>query len=105
MKIIEQGGVKEWSIQVRCTGKGNQQEHHACNSLLEVGYGDLFRTENHVRDDVTYYVTIRCISCGTLTDIPDKDVPYEIRMGLPTKSSPTYMDFRYRDQDRMRRRK
>lgn len=105
MKIIEQGVVREWSIRVRCTGNGNGQEHRACNSLLEVGYGDLFRTENHVRDDVTYYVTIRCISCGTLTDIPDKDVPYEIRMGLPTESSPTYMDFRYRDQDRMHRRK
>lgn len=101
MKIIEQGVVREWSIRVRCTGNGNGQEHHACNSLLEVGKDDLFRTE----DNVTYCVTIRCISCGTLTDIPDKDVPYEIRMGLPTKSSPTYMNFRYRDQDRMRRRK
>lgn len=103
MKIIEQGAVKEWSIRVRCTGNGNEQEHRACNSLLEVGYGDLFRTRGGASSEFSY-VTIKCISCGVLTNIPDGDVPHEFRAGLPTANHPSTdavckRDFRDRDRN------
>jgi len=78
MKIIEQGVVREWSIRVRCTGNGNGQEHRACNSLLEVGKDDLFRTMDGASSQLPYF-TFKCISCGALTNIPDGYVPHDIR--------------------------
>lgn len=120
MKIIEQGVVKEWSIRVRCTGNGNGQEHRACNSLLEVGYGDLFRTMDGASSRFPYY-TLKCISCGALTNVPDKDIPQEIVVDArltanprPSTNAVYERDFRDRDrvgfkdvceQDRMHRRK
>lgn len=115
MKILEQGVVKEWSIQVRCTGNGNGQAHRACNSLLEVGYADLLRTHGSVRPE-SAHVAIKCIVCGTLTNIPDGDVPREFWPELPRpfKIAVYERDFRDRDraeydddlvQDRMHRRK
>ena len=106
MKIIEQGVVKEWSIRVRCTGNGNGQTHRACNSLLEVGNDDLFRTMDGASSRPPYF-TFKCISCGALTNIPDRDVPSEIRAGVPLTANPCpstniacERDFRYRDCER-----
>lgn len=68
MKVIEPGRPqKGWSIEHRCTGKGNGDR--GCDALLLVEEDDLFMTTSSVRVEITYYKTFRCPECGVMTDL------------------------------------
>ncbi len=76
MKVIEKG--EGWSIEVKCTGKGNGDG--GCSSILMVE-----------KDDIRYYTwvawygdreccyTIKCPVCGVETDIPESKIPSSVR--------------------------
>ena len=79
MKILEEG--KGWSIEERCTGKGNGDG--GCNSLLLIEENDLYLTSHtDLVGDTDYYYTFRCIKCGRETDVEPKRIPYAIRSEL-----------------------
>jgi len=79
MKILEKG--PGWSIEQRCTGKGNGDG--GCNSLLLVEKCDLYMTSHtDMVGDTDYYYTFRCPVCGMETDIDEKNIPRSIRYEL-----------------------
>ena len=60
MKVLEQG--HGWSIEQRCTGKGNGGG--GCNSLLEVEAGDIYQTSStDYLGDTDYYYTFCYYTC------------------------------------------
>lgn len=71
MKILEKG--IGWSIEQRCTGRGNGDG--GCNSLLLVEREDIYVTSS--TDD--YYYTFKCPVCNVETDIKSGEVPYSIQ--------------------------
>ncbi len=77
MKIIEEGTPNQWSLVVRCTGKGN--EKYGCGAQLEIQEADLKRTYmscmGRYEED---FITIKCPCCGKHTDIEDKHFPSSI---------------------------
>lgn len=87
MRIIRKGKKKEiWSTQVECTGKGQSSVNDEanvkpCSSLLEIGYEDIFKVplklgcENDFEISYGNYITIKCVECGSLTDIPVEKIP------------------------------
>ena len=76
MKVLEKG--PGWSIEQRCTGDGNGGG--GCNSKLLVEVGDIYVTSNtDMTGEVEYYYTFKCPVCGVETDIPEKQVPSNIK--------------------------
>ena len=76
MKILEKG--PGWSIQQRCTGKGNGGG--GCNSLLLVERDDIYVTaSSDYSGETDYYYTFKCPVCGVETDIKSSEVPYLIQ--------------------------
>lgn len=79
-------GQTGYSWDVTCTGEGNGGG--GCDAELRVSQGDLFTTENKVRDETTRFVTFKCHDCGVLTDLGEASssvVPRHVVDGLPTK--------------------
>ena len=79
MKIITKN--KPWSMQVECTGKGNDFDNAKkgslpCNTTLEVNGNDLFQTHSlcSFDNETTYYITFKCPCCGSLTDLTREQV-------------------------------
>jgi len=74
MKIITKN--KPWSMQVNCTGNGNdfdnaQKGSLPCNTTLEINGDDLFQTRSYcgLDDETTYHITFKCPCCGSFTDL------------------------------------
>lgn len=77
MKVLEKGEPHKWSLETRCTGKGNNIP--GCNALLLIEEEDLFNTYNSWMDGSSEtYTTFRCPECKVLTDIPS--VPYYVKV-------------------------
>jgi hypothetical protein len=69
MKVLEKG-VKGWSKEMRCSGKGNGGG--GCKAKLLVEYADLFQTrESDFTGGGDLCVTFECPICGVWTDLPD----------------------------------
>lgn len=72
MKILKKGrGQVGWTTKAKCTGAGNG--NGGCGAHLLVEQGDLFKSYSHARDEMTIYVTFRCIECGVMTDLADNE--------------------------------
>jgi len=77
MRLLEAGRPQQgWSMQKRCTGRGNGGG--GCDALLLVEQGDVFSTESHARDETTRYATFECPGCGVLTDFSNGEVPSHV---------------------------
>ena len=85
MKVLKKGRPqKGWSKEYTCSGKGNGMG--GCKARLLIEEADLFETSSgHYDGTIDYFVTFKCCECGVLTDIPEHDVPSQIRMKLPKK--------------------
>jgi hypothetical protein len=78
MKVLEQ---KVWSVQVTCTGHGNNTS--GCGSLLEVEKEDIRyypgKSGDPATDGTFFYApeaaVIRCPSCSALTDLSKEQRP------------------------------
>lgn len=87
MKVLEVG--PGWSVQERCTGKGNGEG--GCNSLLEVEKEDIYLTSHtDLTGDTDYYYTFRCAVCGVETDLNESKVPSIIRRRLLERKRNNY---------------
>jgi hypothetical protein len=82
MRVLEQ---KVWSVQVTCTGHGNNTS--GCGSLLEVEKEDIRyyagKSGNPSVDGTFFYqpeaAVIRCPSCSALTDLSEEQRPADWR--------------------------
>lgn len=87
MKVLAPGRPqKVWTTETTCTGAGNG--NGGCGARLLVGQTDLFTTfSSYMGRFSTSYVTFRCPSCGTNTDLANTDnrsgVPPHVWEGLP----------------------
>ncbi len=76
MKVLEKG--QGWSIEQRCTGKGNGDG--GCNSLLLIEEDDFYTTfHTDLRGDKDCYYTFHCPVCGKETDIDESLIPTSIK--------------------------
>lgn len=82
MKVLKSGnGMKEWSKQVVCTGKGNGGG--GCGAELLIGLSDLFHTyASYMGREEEWFVTFACVECAVLTDV--KGAPVQAR-DLPSR--------------------
>lgn len=90
MKVVKKSDKPFWSIEVQCTGAGNQYNNGKkgkapCGSLLEVNADDIYITKHYSYGEVDRFYTIKCPECGCETDIPSKNIPAEIRSFLDGK--------------------
>ena len=78
MKVLKPGRKQAgWAIVKLCTGKGNGGG--GCGAKLQVDEADLIRTGHHCYDGSSdYFVTFKCISCGVLTDLEEKEYKGDI---------------------------
>ena len=94
MKVKVKSEKPFWSMDVVCSGKGNQCKNGEngcipCGSTLEIDLNDIFVTTAWHYDERDTYYTIKCSECGSLTDINPKELPSEIK---------SYVDARYKKQ-------
>jgi len=77
MKILKEGTKpEEWKLEIKCTGFGNSGG--GCGAILEVVISDLVYYAGVSGDswgsrDSAY--SIKCISCGTCTDLKSEETP------------------------------
>jgi hypothetical protein len=85
MKVLKSGtGQKGWSIEVKCTGKGNGGG--GCGAELMIEETDLYRTtSSHYDGSNVSYMTFKCIECGVETDL--ENVPNNIRVKVANRNS------------------
>lgn len=87
MKVLEVGSG--WSINQRCTGKGNG--NGGCNSLLQVEKNDIYLTSRiDMLGDTDYFYTFRCPVCGIETDLKEQEVPGLIKRKLLERKRANY---------------
>lgn len=81
MKMLEKGNykVKNWSIKAECTGLHWRQKRKPCHSIYELEDGDIVKRDC---DDEFSYGFI-CEECHCFTEIPEKDIPDEIKTWAP----------------------
>ena len=78
MKVLQEGNPNGWEIEQECTGKGNGDG--GCKARLLVSGNDIFVTAHtDFSGDTDYYYTFKCPCCGAWTDIPERDVPINVR--------------------------
>lgn len=84
MEVLQKGDG--WSMNVTCTGAGN--DGGGCGSLLKVSAEDLFLTCNFAWGFIeqTKYITIECPVCKIYTDLNEYDIPPQIRKNVKFKS-------------------
>lgn len=84
MKVIKEGRKQQgFSLEKECTGKGNGGG--GCGAVLLVEGPDFFHTYSSCMGrDEEWYITFKCPSCGVLTDVDRKEVPFTPR-SLPSK--------------------
>ena len=90
MKVLEHGNPNGWGIEKRCTGEGNGGG--GCNAKLLVSKDDIFITTCNIRDETDYYYTFKCPECGTLTDIPNKEIPVSVALAAKEKYHKEHLD-------------
>ena len=83
MKVKQKSNKPFWSMEVVCSGKGNASRNGEkgvvpCGSTLEVDLTDIFVEQYTSYEETDRYFTIRCCECGSLTDIPEKELPSEV---------------------------
>ena len=79
MKVIEKN--KPWSIQLECTGRGNDTGNAEklclpCHAILEVTGKDIFKTTSYcaLYNSSDEHFTFKCPCCDCLTDIDLREV-------------------------------
>ncbi len=82
MKIVKKN--KPWTIELECTGKGNDNINGAngflpCNTTLEISGKDVFQTKSFDMDGCYTYYTFKCPCCGCLTDIDKNLLPDSVK--------------------------
>lgn len=92
MKVKQKSDKPFWSMEVVCSGKGNARKNGEkgvvpCGSTLEVDLNDIFAETYRSYDETETYFTFKCCECGSLTDIPEKEIPAEVRSYLIAKKS------------------
>ena len=91
MKVVKKSDKPFWSMEVQCTGLGNQCSNGRkgkapCGSILEINANDIYITKSFSYDrSVDICFTIKCPECGCETDIPAKDLPTDIKSFLQGK--------------------
>lgn len=82
MQVKEQGDYKmpDWKLEVRCTGRDWEQKQKPCYSLLVVEDGDIVK-RSYYEDEIAYGCI--CPVCKCFTEIPEKDIPYNVRKFAP----------------------
>ena len=82
MKIVRKN--KPWSIELECTGKGNDYENGnrgrvPCNTTLEINGKDVFQTKSYDMEGSNTCYTFKCPCCGCLTDIDKNLLPNSVK--------------------------
>lgn len=90
MKVLKKGRKqKGWSVELKCTGDGNQGG--GCGAKLLVEAADLFLTHHYVHVEHDIFTTFKCAQCGVMTDLPksvrvpsyvSKEIPQDYRSWL-----------------------
>ena len=84
MKIIKKNDKPLWTMQVQCTGAGNDSDNGRnkclpCGSILEIDANDIYVTKHrYIDNSVDYYFSIKCPCCNCVTDIPEGKLPKSV---------------------------
>ena len=87
MKVLKKGKykVRNWSLQVECTGESwNQKGKKPCHSILKLEDGDIVKREGSCtfEGDFIAYGFI-CPECKCFTEIDETKIPKEIKKYCP----------------------
>lgn len=85
--LVKKTSKENWTMVVKCTGKGNEQGngrkgHLPCGSVLKINAGDIFLTfsgGNYLERGNIIHYTCECPECGSYTDIEKTKLPEGIR--------------------------
>lgn len=86
MKVLEKGNYKmrDWSLQVECTGKDWSQKSKPCHSILELEDGDIVKREyGSINGDTQIAFGFICPECKCFTEIDEARIPNEVKKYCP----------------------
>ena len=109
MQVLKQGDykLKDWSLEVECTGKGYNNKKKPCHSTLKLEDGDIVRLNCKESDGLginKYWCVwgFICCECHCFTEVPSELIPDEIRqhcLTVATKGSEEYSDLSEKEKE------
>ena len=85
MKIIKKNDKPFWTMQLTCSGEGNEVDNGRnkclpCGSTLEIDANDIFITSHRCIDNsIDYYYSVKCPCCNCVTDLPEGKLPVVVQ--------------------------